>query len=355
MRNPPMSRHRQQGRAFRTFILLLLLAAVATGAWAWQRYVAFADTPIVLTEGDALDAGDGHGPVFSVEPGDGFLKILAKLRKAGVTQGHDLEWKALAWHMGVASRIQVGDYALAGQTPRTLLGKFERGDVIQQRITIIEGWSFRTLRAALAANQGLEPETAGLSEAQIMEKLGRKGVHPEGRFLPETYLFTRGTSDLDILRRAAEAMDAALAEAWAGREPNKHIDTPDKLLTLASIVEKETGIAAERPRIAGVFLRRLELGMLLQTDPTVIYGIGDSYDGNIRKRDLLADTPYNTYTRAGLPPTPIAMPGRAALEAVAHPAAGDELYFVASGGGAHVFSATLAEHNAAVRKYQLRR
>ncbi len=334
---------------------MLLLAAIAAGAWAWQRYEAFADAPLVLAEGNAIDAGDGHGPVFSVEPGDGFLKILAKLRKAGVTQGHDLEWKALAWHMGVASRIQVGDYALADQTPRSLLRKFERGDVIQQRITIIEGWSFRTLRAALAANQGLAAETAGSSEAQIMDKLGRKGVHPEGRFLPETYLFTRGTSDLDILRRAAEAMDVVLAEAWAAREPNKHIDTPDKMLTLASIVEKETGVPSERPRIAGVFLRRLELGMLLQTDPTVIYGIGEAYDGNIRKRDLLADNPYNTYTRAGLPPTPIAMPGTAALEAVAHPADGNELYFVASGGGAHVFSATLAEHNAAVRKYQLRR
>src|SRR5688572_3248364 len=255
--------------------------------------------------------------------------------------------------MGVASRIQVGDYALADQTPRSLLRKFERGDVIQQRITIIEGWSFRTLRAALAANPGLEAETAGLSEAQIMDRLGRKGVHPEGRFLPETYLFTRGTSDLDILRRAAEAMDGVLAKAWASREPNKHVDTPDKMLTLASIVEKETGVASERPRIAGVFLRRLELGMLLQTDPTVIYGIGETYDGNIRKRDLLADTPYNTYTRAGLPPTPIAMPGAGALEAVANPAPGEALYFVAMGDGSdrHLFARNLTEHQANVRTY----
>jgi UPF0755 protein len=334
------------GRFVTKFAIVVLLGALVAG-WAWQRYSEFG--------GATLTLAPGVEPVLSVEPGDGFLAVLAKLRKAGVTQGHDLEWKALAWQMGVASRIQVGDYALADQTPRSLLRKFERGDVIQQRITIIEGWSFRTLRAALAANPGLEAATAGLGEAEIMEKLGRKGVHPEGRFLPETYLFTRGTSDLDILRRAAEAMDQALAKAWQGRVPNKHIDTPDKLLTLASIVEKETGVASERPRIAGVFLRRLELGMLLQTDPTVIYGIGASYDGNIRKRDLLTDTPYNTYTRAGLPPTPIAMPGQAALEAAAHPARGDELYFVASGGGAHVFSTTLAEHNAAVRKYQLKR
>ena len=350
-----MTGRRQHGRALRAFLLFLLLVAVAAGAWAFQRYQAFADTPIVLAPGNALDAGDGVGPVFSVEPGDGVLKILAKLRKAGVTQGHDLEWKALAWQMGVASRIQVGDYALADQTPRSLLHKFESGDVIQQRITIVEGWNFRTLRAALAANPGLEATTAGSSDAEIMDKLGRKGVHPEGRFLPETYLFTRGTSDLDILRRAADAMDDALAKVWQQRAPNKYIDTPDKLLTLASIVEKETGVASERPRIAGVFLRRLELGMLLQTDPTVIYGIGEAYDGNIRKRDLLADNPYTTSTRPGLPPTPIAMPGQAALDAVAHPADGKELYFVASGGGAHVFAETLAEHNANVRKYQLKR
>jgi UPF0755 protein len=343
-----MKRFRSHGRALRSFILLLLLIAVAAGAWAFLRYQAFADATLAIAPTDE--------PVLSVEPGDGFLRVLAKLRKAGVTQGHDLEWKALALQLGVANRVQVGDYSLEGElSPRTLLAKLARGDVIQQRITIIEGWSFRTLRAALAANPGLEPVATGLSDAEIMDQLGRKGVHPEGRFLPETYLFTRGTSDLDILRRAAEAMDAALAKAWQHRVPHEHIDTPDKLLTLASIVEKETGLASERPRIAGVFLRRLELGMLLQTDPTVIYGIGESYDGNIRKRDLQTDTPYNTYTRAGLPPTPIAMPGVAALEAVAHPVDGKELYFVASGGGAHVFSETLAEHNAAVRKYQLKR
>jgi UPF0755 protein len=342
-----LPRSENSGRIVRAFLVLLLLA-VAIAAWAFMRYQAFADTHL------ALPPADEH--VLSVEPGDGFLAVLAKLRRAGVTQGHDLEWRALALQMDVYRRVQVGDYSLDGDlSPRTLLAKLARGDVIQQRITIIEGWSFRTLRAALAANPGLEAETAGLGDAEIMDRLGRKGVHPEGRFLPETYLFTRGTSDLDILRRAADAMDKALAEAWQGREPDKQLDTPDKLLTLASIVEKETGLAEERPRIAGVFLRRLELGMLLQTDPTVIYGIGESYDGNIRKRDLVADNPYNTYTRAGLPPTPIAMPGRAALEAVAHPARGDELYFVASGGGAHVFSATLAEHNAAVRKYQLKR
>jgi UPF0755 protein len=339
-----MGRSRSHGRILRAFLLLLLLA-VGVAAWAFVRYQAFADAPVAL-----VPSAD---PVLSVEPGDGFLRVLAKLRKAGVTQGHDLEWKALALQLGVANRVQVGDYSLAGDlTPRTLLEKLARGDVIQQRITIIEGWSFRTLRAALAANPGLEAESAGLGDAEIMERLGRKGVHPEGRFLPETYLFTRGTSDLDILRRAAEAMDEALADAWQGREPSKYLDTPDKLLTLASIVEKETGIAEERPRIAGVFLRRLELGMLLQTDPTVIYGIGESYDGNIRKRDLVADNPYNTYTRAGLPPTPIAMPGLESLRASVKPAPTKALYFVSRGDGSSVFSDNLTDHNRAVNQYQ---
>ena len=342
-----MPRQRPRGKILRLLAVLLVLA-LAAAAWFGVRYMRFADTAL------ALPPADEH--VLSIEPGDGFLAVLRKMRRAGIAQGHDVEWRVLALELGVASRIQVGDYAIdEGMTPRDLLRKFGTGDVIQQRFTLIEGWNFRTVREALAANTQLKPVTAGLTDAEIMKQLGREGMHPEGRFLPETYLFARGSSDLEILRRAAEAMDEALAETWAGREPNEHIDSPAKLLTLASIVEKETGIASERPLIAGVFLRRLELGMLLQTDPTVIYGLGEGFDGNIRKRDLLADTPYNTYTRAGLPPTPIAMPGRAALEAVAHPAKGDALYFVASGGGGHVFNDSLEAHNAAVRKYQLKR
>jgi UPF0755 protein len=186
-----------------------------------------------------------------------------------------------------------------------------------------------------------------------MKALGHPGQHPEGRFLPETYLYTAGDSDLDVLERANKAMDEALAEAWAQRRPDTVLKSPDEMLTLASIVEKETGIASERPQIAGLFAQRLKIGMRLQTDPTVIYGIGPSYDGNIRKRDLLADTPYNTYTRAGLPPTPIAMPGVDALAAVARPAPSEFLYFVAvgDGSGRHLFARTLAEHEANVRKY----
>jgi UPF0755 protein len=339
-------RHQASGRFLTTFALLLVLGA-AVAAAAWYRLQAFANTRLALPpQGD-------H--VLVVEPGDGFATVLHKLRALGLTQGHDLEWRLLAEWLHMAGKIQVGDYALAdGMSPRELLLGLGGGNVIQHRIAIIPGWNFRTLRDALAAQTDLQPLTAGMKDEEIMARLGRPGVHPEGRFLPETYLYTRGSTDLQVLERAADAMDKALADAWSQREPNAKIDTPDRMLTLASIVEKETGVASERPQIAGVFLRRLELGMLLQTDPTVIYGIGPSYDGNIRKSDLLTDTPYNTYVRAGLPPTPIAMPGKEALDAVAHPAPGKALYFVATGEGAHVFSATLAEHNAAVAKYQLR-
>ncbi|MEO6264009.1 MAG: endolytic transglycosylase MltG, partial [Luteimonas sp.] len=209
------------------------------------------------------------------------------------------------------------------------------------------------LRAALAKAQPLEHEAAQRDDAALMKALGHPGQHPEGRFLPETYVYTRGDSDLDVLGRAYDAMTRALDAAWKSRAPDLPFASKEQALVLASIVEKETGIAGERPAIAGVFVRRLKLGMRLQTDPTVIYGMGAGYAGNIRKSDLLADTPYNTYTRAGLPPTPIAMPGVAALQAATHPAPGDSLYFVAvgDGSGRHVFTRSLAEHEAAVRQY----
>ena len=211
------------------------------------------------------------------------------------------------------------------------------------------------LRAALAAADPLEHQTGDMDDAALMAALGHPGQHPEGRFLPETYAYQRGDSDLAILRRAHAAMAQALDEAWQGRADDVPLATPDEALVLASIVEKETGQAHERPQIAGVFARRLRKGMLLQTDPTVIYGLGSGYDGNIRKRDLTTDTPYNTYTRVGLPPTPIAMPGRAALQAAVNPAPGDALFFVSRNDGSHVFSATYAEHNRAVDCYQRRR
>ena len=343
-----MATHLKHGRLKLALALLIIAAAVAVPI-LWQRTLGFGERGLALQRSEAP-------AVLEVERGDGFNTVLRKLRALGVTQGSDLEWKLLSRQLGVANKLQVGDYEIpAGITPKELLRRLAAGEVIQRKFTIVEGWSVRELRAALAAQPMLRPSTQGLDGAALMARLGRAGVHPEGRFLPETYVYTRGTDDLAILDRAARAMDVALAEAWEGRQDGLPLDTPEQLLTLASIVEKETGVASERPQIAGVFVRRLRLGMRLETDPTVIYGMGESYAGNIRKTDLQTDTPYNTYQRAGLPPTPIALPGKAALQASAHPAAGDALFFVARGNGSHHFSATYAEHLAAVRRYQLRR
>jgi UPF0755 protein len=340
--------HLKHGRLKLALALLLIAAAVAAAMW-WQRTLTFAERGLAMTP-------QVQPRVLLIDRGDGFNAVLRKLRALGVEQGSDLEWKLLARKLGVAGKLQVGEYEVpAGITPDALLRRLGAGEVIQRKFTIVEGWNFRDLRNALAAEDRLRPSTQGLDDAAVMAKLGRKGTYPEGRFLPETYVFTRGADDLSILDRAAKAMDVALREAWDGREADLPLANPDELLTLASIVEKETGLASERPQIAGVFVRRLRLGMRLETDPTVIYGIGAAYDGNIRKKDLLADNPYNTYQRSGLPPTPIAMPGKAALQAVAHPAPGEALFFVARGNGAHHFSVTYAEHAAAVRRYQLRR
>ncbi|CAG4971470.1 endolytic transglycosylase MltG [Novilysobacter luteus] len=338
-----MSRSRKSH--FGLFFLLVLVSAAAAGWWAWQHYTAFADAPL-----GGLEKGDS----IVVERGDSLPVVLAKLREAGVREGEATEWRLLARQLGAASSLHVGEYALdPGTTPRELLLAMRRGDTIQHRFTIVEGWNIRELRAALAAAEPLEHETGELDDAALMEALGHAGEHPEGRFLPETYLYTRGDSDLDLLRRAYDASAHALAAAWEKRDPDTQLKTPYEMLILASIVEKETGIASERPQIAGLFERRLKIGMRLQTDPTVIYGIGKDYDGNIRRSHLTTDTPYNTYTRAGLPPTPIAMPGVDALEAVANPADGTALYFVAvgDGSGRHLFADTLAEHQANVRKY----
>ena len=327
------------------FFLLLVLAAVVAGGWLWQRYTQFADAPL-----SGLQAGQS----LIVERGDSLPVVLRKLREAGVRGGDALEWRALAKQLGAAGRLQVGEYALEpGTSPRELLSAMRDGRVVSHRFTLIEGWNVRDLRAALARTQDLKQEAAKLDDGALMKALGRPGQHPEGRFLPETYLYTGGDSDLDVLKRACDAMDKALNAAWEGRDKNSVLKSREDMLILASIVEKETGIASERPQIAGLFERRLKLGMKLETDPTVIYGLGAGYDGNIRKRDLQTDTPYNTYTRAGLPPTPIAMPGAGALKAVANPAPGDALFFVASGdgSGSSLFSATYAQHQANVRLY----
>ena len=336
------------GRRWRGLGLLFVLSALVAGAaavWVYDRYTGFADAPL-----SGIEAGDA----LQVERGDSFRRVLSKLREAGVGDGHDLEWQLLARQLGTDARVQVGEYALEpGMTPRILLQHMRDGRVVSYRFTIVEGWHMRELRAALAKATPLVQTIGELDDAALMDKLGRAGVHPEGRFLPETYVYTRGDSDLDLLRRANQALERELQAAWEARAPGLPLDDAEQALVLASIIEKETGIADERARIGGVFVRRLERGMRLQTDPTVIYGMGSRYAGNIRRADLLADTPYNTYTRDGLPPTPIAMVGVAAIRAATQPADGDELFFVAvgDGSGRHVFSRTLAEHNAAVREY----
>ena len=325
--------------------VLTALAAGAAAVWLYDHYTGFADAPL---------AGIEAGATVRVERGDSFRRVLSRLREVGVREGHDLEWQALARQLGTDARVQVGEYALEpGITPRVLLQNMRDGRVLSYRFTIVEGWNMRELRAALSRATPLVQTIGELDDAALMEALGHPGVHPEGRFLPETYVYTRGDTDLDVLRRANAALERALQAAWEARAPGLPLADAEQALVLASIIEKETGIAEERPRIGGVFVRRLKSGMRLQTDPTVIYGMGSSYSGNIRRADLLADTPYNTYTRDGLPPTPIAMAGVAAIRAATQPAEGDELYFVAvgDGSGRHVFSRTLEQHNAAVREY----
>ena len=336
---------RKPKRRFGGIFLLLLLIAGGAGFLAWQHYDSFANRPM---------PGIAAGASVVVEPGDSLPAVLRKLRSAGIDTGESIEWRALARQLRAAGKLQVGEYPLDPKTsPRELLVAMRDGKVIQRRFTIVEGWNIRELRAALARAKPLAQETAQLDDAALMKMLGHPGQHPEGRFLPETYLYTAGDSDLDVLGRAHDAMAKTLASAWERRHKDTVLKTSDEMLTLASIVEKETGVASERPQIAGLFERRLKIGMLLQTDPTVIYGMGSNYNGNIRKSDLQADTPYNTYTRPGLPPTPIAMPGKDALEAVANPAPGEALYFVAvgDGSGRHLFARTLAEHQANVGRY----
>lgn len=288
---------------------------------------------------------------LEIEPGtpaSGVAEVI-------VASGADVPAVLLhAWFRfsGQARLIKAGSYELVpGTTPRKLLSMLVRGDQALKSITLVEGWTFNQVRAALQKAEQLSPDTLNLAPEAIMEKLGKPGVHPEGRFFPDTYTYAKGSSDLAVLKRAARAMDKRLDAAWALRSPDTPLKTPDEALILASIVEKETGKPSDRAQIGGVFTNRLRQGMLLQTDPTVIYGLGARFDGNLRKRDLLADTPYNTYTRTGLPPTPIAMPGRAALLAAVQPAPTKAIYFVARGDGSSHFSSSLDEHNRAVNKY----
>jgi UPF0755 protein len=320
------------------FVLALLAAAAVAGAgWWWIHQPLRLSAP-------TLD--------LSIEPGTLPRGVAQAVRDAGVVVDARL---LFAWFRvsGQGAQIKAGSYELErGITPRRLLDKLARGEVSLRAVTLVEGWNWRQVRAALARAEALKGDTAKLADAEVMVLLGRPGVHPEGRFFPDTYTYSKGSSDVKVLQRALRAMDKRLAQAWAQRSPQSIVKTPDDALILASIVEKETGKAADRTLIAAVFQNRLRIGMPLQTDPTVIYGLGERFDGNLRKVDLQTDNPYNTYQRPGLPPTPIAMPGKASLLAAVQPAPGNFLYFVAKGDGSSHFSASLDEHNRAVNKYQ---
>jgi UPF0755 protein len=317
---------------------LLLLAASGAGlVWWWL------ERPLPLA---------GPSAELSIEAGTPPREIALAWVEAGVQAPPWLLYEWFRWS-GQARRIRAGSYEIdAGTSPRRLLAKMVQGDEALEQVRVIEGWTLRQLRAELARAPYLKPTSAGLSETALMAAVGAPGVAGEGRFFPDTYSYSRGVSDLTVLRRAYRAMAQRLTEAWANRDPESPLANPDQALVLASIVEKETGLPADRGLVARVFSNRLRIGMPLQTDPSVIYGLGAAYDGNLRKRDLLADTPYNTYTRAGLPPTAIALPGLASLRAAVRPQPGRALYFVARGDGSSVFSETLAEHNRAVNQYQ---
>mgnify|MGYP000851142546 CR=1 FL=1 len=326
-------------RSFLKFFLLLslLLAALAAAAVWW------ANAPIALREA-TVD--------FRITPKSSLRSAAAQMQEAGVGINADLLALLARWQ-GVATGIKAGSYSVKqGITPDQLLTKLARGDVTQGEVLLVEGWTFRQWRARLEQHPDLKHETLGLSEAEIAARLGIDGGKLEGWLLPDTYLFDKQSSDIELLARAHRAMKRKLDLAWREREPGLPYKTPYEALIMASIVEKETGRSDDRALVAGVFVNRLRKGMLLQTDPTVIYGLGETFDGNLRKRDLQTDTPYNTYTRSGLPPTPVAMPGLASIQAALHPAANDMLYFVARGDGSSHFSRTLDEHNKAVGKYQ---
>lgn len=331
---------RQKGGALRALLLMLIVGAlVVAGAAAW-----WVVRPLALRDGAPIE--------FSVEQGSTPRDVARGWVAAGVDAP---EWLLFQWFRlsGQARQIRAGSYELpVGSSPRDMLRMMVRGDERLATVRLIEGWTFAQWRAELARADGLRQTTADLPAEQIMALLGRPGVPAEGRFFPDTYAYAKGSTDLAVMRRALHAMDHRLEEAWAQRRTNVPLRDSDQALILASIVEKETGQAADRALVAGVFANRLRIGMRLQTDPTVIYGLGARFDGNLRKIDLLTDTPFNTYTRAGLPPTPIAMPGKASLLAAVQPADTRALYFVARGDGSSVFSSTLDEHNRAVNRYQ---
>jgi UPF0755 protein len=325
------------------FVVSLLLAVLAVGAAVW-----WLQRPLV-------PAG-ASGPIeLTVAPGTAPRRVAEALADAGAQAPAIV---LFAWFRlsGQARDIQAGSYEFEpGTTPRSLLGKLVRGDQALRNLVLLEGWNIRQVLNAVRGSPDLRQDLDGLSPAQIMERIGLAGRHPEGRFFPDTYRMAKNAPASTVLRQAALAMEQRLAQAWAQRSPTTPLRSPEEALILASIVEKETGLESDRAQISGVFSNRLRIGMRLQTDPTVIYGLGERFDGNLRRADLQADTPYNSYTRAGLPPTPIAMPGWNSLLAAVQPEPTKALYFVSRGDGSSHFSPTLAEHNAAVRRFILQR
>jgi UPF0755 protein len=317
------------------------------GLYLWNDYQQFSNRRL----------HDFKEPVVvMLQPGQRIDHVLDQLREAGVDVGPRWQWQLLMRQLRLATKLKTGEYAISNKlTPRGVVIAIAEGRVVQHRLTIFDGITFKDLRAELAKHPALTQTIAGLSNEEILRRIGSTRSHAEGLFLPETYFFPRGFSDLDLLKRAYWDMEKALDAAWAARAEGLLLSTPYEALIMASIIEKETGKASERPQISGVFARRMKLGMRLQTDPTVIYGMGEAFDGNLRRRDLRTDTPYNTYTRHGLPPTPIALPSRAALFAAVQPADGDTLFFVSRGDGSHEFTSNLRDHNRAVARFQLKR
>lgn len=322
----------------RISLLAICLALLLTAGLAW-----YARSPVTLRTDPAE---------FSIKPGSSLRSATRQMIESGVGL-NAWQFNLLGRLLGKAGTIKAGSYRVErGITPLALLDKLNAGQVVQSRFVFIEGWTFKQLRAAIDAESDIRHDSAALSDAEIMTRMGAAGRSPEGLFFPDTYVFDKGGSDLDILRRAYQAMDRELQAAWETRAPDLPYRDPYDALIMASVIEKETGRSNERAMVSGVFVNRLRIGMLLQTDPSVIYGMGDKFNGRLRKKDLRADTPHNTYMRSGLPPTPIAMPSRAALQAALNPADTKALYFVARGDGTSEFSRTLAEHVRAVNKYQ---
>jgi UPF0755 protein len=320
------------------FVTGVLVSVAAVGGFTW-----WSKQPLTT----------GQPPIeFSIAPGSGVNAAAQQMVKAGVPVNPML-FQVLARVTGQSARIKAGSYELKPNTsPRRLLTQLVRGEFAQEALTIIEGWTFRQMRDAVNASHALRHETEKLSDAELMAKLSKEFKQPEGLFFPDTYLFAKGASDLQIYKQAHQMMLNRLNAAWEKRDPNLPYKTPYEALTMASIVEKETGQKSERAMIAGVFVNRLRTGMMLQTDPSVIYGMGVRYEGKIAKKDLLTDTPYNTYTRYGLPPTPIALPGVQSLSAALSPAKTDALYFVSRNDGTSQFSENLNDHNRAVNQFQ---